>query len=350
MDINVNNQAPVTQLDPDAMLGLIEGFPEQCRRAFEIAKATDPPTPEILPGVIALAGMGGSASGGDIVKALFEAHGGAAFVVIRDYQWPNYIGVGDVVFCVSYSGNTEETLAIYQEAKKSGARVVAVTSGGKLKEMATEDGFTVYEVPGGQPPRTAWGYLTIPVIVACHQMKVLPEQPIEASISLLESCVAEWGPGSADAAPKALAEELSGALPVIYGLGTWQGYVANRWRSQINENAKQLAISNSYPELNHNEVVGWIGASKQGIGKVVGVLLKDGTESDRMKTRASTTEKLVPVHFHHVAAKGDSLLERILSLTLFGDYMSYYLARMNGVDPMDISSIDKIKVALAELK
>lgn len=330
------------------MLGLIEGLPEQCRKALEIAKATDPPTLEILPGVVALAGTGGSASGGDLVNALFEAHGGAAFVVVRGYQLPNYIGVGDVVFCVSYSGDTEETLAVYQEAKKAGARVVAVTSGGKLKELAVEDGFTVYEIPRGQPPRTALGYLTIPVIVACHQMKVLPEQPIDDAISLLESCIAAWGPESVDADPKVLAAELSGVLPVVYGLGAWQGYVANRWRSQINENAKQLAISNAYPELNHNEIMGWIGVDKQGIGKLSGVLLEDGTESDQMKANAAATEKLVPVHFHHVVAKGDSLLERMLSLTLFGDYVSYYLARLNEVDPMDIGSINTVGAAVAE--
>lgn len=351
MNTNLNDRAVVTELDPKGMLGLIEKFPAQCREAYGIAGQVEPPALERLPAVVALSGMGGSAAGGDFVKALFEAHGACPFVVVRDYHLPNYIGVGDVVFCASYSGNTEETLSVYEEAKRSGARIVAVTSGGKLKELATADGFTVYEVPGGQPPRSALGYMMIPVIVAAVKMKLVGEQPIDEAISLLESCLAKWGPEAADNPTKTLAAELHDALPIIYGLGTWQGYIANRWRCQINENAKHLAFTNSYPELNHNEIMGWVGAANQSVGKFAGVVLEDGTESVRMTTRARVTEGLVAsnVKFTHVRALGDSLLERMLSLAFFGDFTSYYLARLNNVDPVDIGSIDTLKEELAKV-
>jgi len=351
MNINLNDRAALTELDPSGMLTLIEAFPQQCREAFDIARQVEPPKTENLPGVVALAGMGGSAAGGDFVKALFEAHGGAAFVVVRDYHLPNYIGVGDVVFCASYSGNTEETLSVYEDAKRSGAKVVAVTGGGKLQELATQDGFTVYQVPGGQPPRSALGYMLMPVIVACQQMKLLHEQAIEEAIATLEACRAEWGPDTSDNPAQQIAKEMHGALPIIYGLGTWQGYIANRWRCQINENAKHLAFTNSFPELDHNEIMGWIGAANQGVGKFVGVLLESGNEDVRMQTRAEVTERLVSAsaQFRRVQGKGESLLEQMLTLAYFGDFVSYYLARLNGVDPVDISNIDKLKEELMPL-
>jgi len=287
--MNLNDRAVVTELDPSGILHLTETFPKQCREALAIALATEAPKNENLPSVVALSGMGGSAAGGDFVKALFEAHGAASFVTVRDYHLPNYIGVGDIVFCASYSGNTEETLSVYAEAKKSGAKVVAVTSGGKLKEQAEADGYTVYLVPGGQPPRTALGYMMIPVIVAAQRMKLIPEQPLETAIALLEQCAKEYGPEAADNATMQLARKIHGGLPIVYGLGTWQGYIANRWRCQINENAKHLAFTNSYPELDHNEIMGWVGASATSVGKFVGVLLQDGSETIQMKASSPPT-------------------------------------------------------------
>ncbi|AIE85540.1 bifunctional phosphoglucose/phosphomannose isomerase [Fimbriimonas ginsengisoli] len=349
--MNLNDRAVVTELDPKGILALTEGFPAQCREAFEIASRVDAPKLENRPGVVALAGMGGSGAGGDFVRAIFEAHGGAPFIVVRDYAVPSYIGVGDVVFCASYSGNTEETLSAYASAKKSGARIVAVTSGGKLKEQAEADGYTVYLVPGGQPPRTALGYMMVPVLVACHRMKLIPDPEIEKAIALLETCGEDWGPEAKDNDAKALAGKMHGALPIIYGLGSWQGYIANRWRCQINENAKHLAFVNTYPELNHNEIMGWVGATGQSVGRYVGVVLEDGSESVRMKARARVTEGLIgeTCSFTHVPALGETLLEKMLTLAHYGDYVSVYLARLNGVDPEDIGSINRLKDELAKV-
>jgi len=301
--------------------------------------------------VVALAGMGGSAAGGDFVRALFEANGSAPFLVIRDYHVPNYVGVGDLVFCASYSGETEETLNAYEEARRAGARIVAVTSGGELKRRAEAHGYDVYSVPGGQPPRTALGFMLIPVIAACEAFGLLRPQPHENAYALLDDCAKEWGVDAADNPAKVLARDMHGALPILYGLGAWQTAIANRWRCQINENAKHLALVSGYPELNHNEIMGWVGASSQGVGRFVGVVLEDGRESDRMKTRARVTEVLLKdvVRFHHVCARGESLLERLLSLAYFGDWTSLYLARLNGVDPEDIGNIDRLKAELAKI-
>jgi glucose/mannose-6-phosphate isomerase len=351
MPHNLSDRAYMTELDPKEMLRLTEEFPDQCRKALAIAAQVELPMLETRPAVVALCGMGGSGAGGDFVRALFEEHGGAAFVVVRDYTLPNYIGVGDIVFCASYSGNTEETLSCYQQAKSAGAKIIAITSGGKLAEQAKEDGHTVCIVPGGQPPRTALGWMSVPVMHFCGQLKLIPEQDFESAFNLLDEVAKELTVEAAGNPAQQLAEALHGSVPILYGLGTWQGLIANRWRCQFNENAKQLCFFNSYPELNHNEILGWVKADTLGVNKFVGVVLEDGQESAKMKKRAEVTERLVKdvAQFHHVAAKGDNLLERMLTLTFFGDFVSLYLARMNGVDPETIDSINILKDELAQV-
>ena len=343
----------VTRLDPKGMYTLAVGFPDQCRLALSIAQAVELPELEVRPGVVMLTGLGGSAAGGDLVRALFEAHGSTPFIVNRDYTLPNYLGVGDLVFCASYSGNTEETLAAYDIAKRSGARVIAVTSGGKLAELARADGHTVILIPGGQPPRTALGLMFIPVLNACERMKLLPAQDYTETFALLDACAAKWGEGVpfADNQPKQLADALHGRVAVLYGLGFYQAMVANRWKGQINENAKNLVFANVFPELNHNEILGWIKANEQGVAEWVGLVLEDGTESEKMKARARITETLVggTAKFFHVRVQGTSFLQRLMSLTYFGDFLSLYLAALNGVDPETIDSINTLKSELAKV-
>ena len=344
----------VNRLDPKGMLGLTEAFPGQCREALRIAQAIEIPELEARPSVVLLSGLGGSAAGGDLVKALFEAVGSTPFIVNRDYELPNYVGLGDLVFCASYSGNTEETLSAYANAKKNGARIVAVTSGGKLAEMATTDGYPLIRVPGGQPPRTALGYMFVPVLWACEKLGLLPEQDHSGAFDLLDQCVSRWGMGANFDANQAkqLADALHGRFGILYGLGSWQGTVANRWKGQINENSKNLAHPNGFPELNHNEILGWVKAKEQGVNEFVGIILEDGTESEKMKTRACVTEQLLSdtMKFHHVKADGDNLLQRMLWLTHFGDYLSIYLAALNEIDPESIDWINVLKSELAKDK
>lgn len=351
MAINLDERVVVTELDPKGMLALTEAFPKQCGEAFEIANAVKLPLVDRRPGVVIVAGMGGSASGGDFLKALFDAESPIPLVVNRDYGLPGYIGVGDIVFCCSYSGNTEETLSAYAAAKKAGAKVISVTSGGSLKDMSLADGTPVYTVPGDQPPRTALGYMLIPMIVACQKLRLLHEQDIAGTVGLLESMCAQLTVEAKANPAKALAHRIRGSLPVIYGLGQWQGTIANRWRCQINENAKQLAFTNQYPELNHNEILGWIGANKLGVTNYIGITLEDGSEPEKIKMRSAVTEGLIGsvCRFEHVRAQGDTLLKKMLSLAYFGDFVSLYLARLNGVDPENIDWLVQLKTELAKI-
>jgi len=341
----------VTRLDPSEMLRLTAEFPDQCRRALTIADGVSLAKPDVKS--VMLTGLGGSAAGGDFAKALFDAQGSIPFTVNRDYHLPNWVGSDTLVFATSYSGNTEETLSAYADATKVGAQRVALTSGGALASRAIADHVPLIQIPGGQPPRTALGFMLVPVVAACVQMGLLPVQPWERTFELLDTCVADWGvdnPAQTNPA-KQLAERLFGAVSVIYGLGGWQAIVANRWKGQINENAKNMTFANAFPELNHNEILGWVLAGKQGVERWVAVVLEDGTESAKMQARRDVTARLISevAQTHRVQARGESLLERMLSLVLFGDFVSLYLAALNGIDPENIDSINVLKRELSSV-
>src|SRR5579862_722957 len=186
MDPPLDDRAFVTRLDPKHMLALTEGFPAQCRRAYEIAGRAELPELAMNPTLTMLTGLGGSAAGGDFARAIFEAEGSTPFLVNRDYHIPHFVGAGDLIFAASYSGNTEETLSAYAEAHRAGARIICVTSGGRLAQLAKADGHVVIEIPGGQPPRSALGYMLIPVLVSAERLGLIPEQSFDAAFSLLE--------------------------------------------------------------------------------------------------------------------------------------------------------------------
>jgi len=350
---SLDDASYVLRLDPKDMYGLTCAFPEQCARAQAIAAAVSLPTGGTKPSLVILTGLGGSAAGGDFTKALFDAESTVPFLVNRDYHLPAYVGKDTLVFATSYSGNTEETLSAYADAKKAGAQIICVTSGGKLAEMARADGYPVIQIPGGQPPRTALGFMLVPVIVACGQLGLIPEQDWDKVVAFLKGCVSLW---SVDAPSdtnltKQLALSLQGKLSVIYGAGGWQAIVANRWKGQINENSKNMTFANAFPELNHNEILGWVRAHEQGVEHWVAIVLEDGTESAKIKKRIEVTENLIKdvAETFHVLAPGSTLLEKMLGLALYGDYVSLYLAALNGVDPENIDGINILKAELSQV-
>lgn len=343
----------VTRVDPKGMYDLTCSFDKQCAHAVEIARSCEIAPLKTEPNLAMLTGLGGSAAGGDFVRALFESDGKIPFLVNRDYSLPHYVGPQTLVIACSYSGNTEETLASYYDAKAKGAQIIVVTSGGKLAELAEADGYSLIQIPGGQPPRTALGFLCLPVVIACEKLGLIPAQNYEQLIAHIAKTIEQFRCEIplASNSTKQLAADFFGKFPIIYGLGSWQGLVANRWKGQICENAKNMTYSHTYPELNHNEVLGWVEADKQGIANYVVATLEDGTESAKLKKRAEVTEQLIgekAVKFR-VTASGATLLEKMLSLALYGDFVSIYLAALNGVDPENIDSINILKAALANV-
>ncbi|MCU0621857.1 MAG: bifunctional phosphoglucose/phosphomannose isomerase [Gemmatimonadales bacterium] len=347
----LDQPATIRARDPRGMYDLALGFPEQCRAALRLAEATPLPPADGAIRLVVVSGLGGSAAGGDVTRALIEASGSVPCLVNRDYALPHFVGPDTLVFATSYSGNTEETLSAYADARRRGARIIAVTSGGALGASAERDGVPLFRIPGGQPPRTAMGFMLVPVLVAAGRLGILPPQDVAGAASHCDAQVRQWlaEVPSARNEAKQLAAALHGALGVIYGLGGWQSVVATRWRGQVNENAKQIVLTHAFPELNHNEIIGWEGAAGLGVPRWTTLILEDGEERDRMRLRADvTTALLAPTaSVHRVRATGPTLLARMLSLALLGDFVSLYLAALNDVDPYLIRSIDRIKDELA---
>lgn len=348
----LDDVAYVTRNDPKQMLRLTSEFPGQCRNALEIAQSVIlRPLPVIRNAM--LTGLGGSAAGGDFAKALFDDQASVPFVVNRDYHLPKWVGPETLVFASSYSGNTEETLSAYRDAVAAGAHRVVLTSGGKLADLARANGDDLILIPAGQPPRTALGFMLIPLVAASANLGLLPQPNFEAVFASLDAAASKWGVDQPFATndAKQLAELMHGAVSVLYGLGGWQAIVANRWKGQINENAKNMTFANAFPELNHNEILGWVKAHEQGVTQWLTVVLQDGSESSKMQARRDVTAGLIESVSPtiRVEAFGDSLLARMLTLVLMGDFVSLYLAALNDVDPENIDAINVLKAELAKI-
>lgn len=343
----------VSQNDPKGMMSLAEGFPDQCRKALLIAQQTLLPDSLSDCDHVVVIGMGGSAAGGDFLRELIHGLGAVSCLVCRDYTIPEYVGRKSLVIACSYSGNTEETLSAARLAISKGAKLLAITSGGELADLCSSHGFSVIRIPSGQPPRTALGFLFIPAVYACVKLGYLPDMNFERAFERLDECRSDWCVETPEArnTAKALATKLFGRVPLLYGLGGWQASVASRWKSQINENAKVMAFANAFPELNHNEIIGWEKAEMQNVRLWAVVLLENGLESLKMRTRVQVTTELIrdKADIHTVTARGCDLFEQILSLTYLGDYVSLYLAALNGVDPETIGGINVLKQRLSEV-
>lgn len=344
----------LSQADPKGMMALTLDFPAQCERANRLASEFAlAPLPR-RPHLIVVCGMGGSAIGGDYLRALFEEHGRIPVLVVRDYYLPACVDENTLVFAVSYSGNTEETLSCYTEATERRAMRFALSSGGELQARAHRDGVPHLQVPGGQPPRTALGYLFVPLMRLCERWELLPDlsQPYAQMLQRLVQTRQQLEPNVPQERnpAKQLAQALHGRIPLIYGSGGARATVAMRWKGQINENAKQHAFGYTFPELNHNEILGWVLAPKQASNWSV-VVLRDPDESLKTRTRIEVTRRLVGEHvdWHELTAEGISQLERLMHLTYFGDFVSLYLAYLNEVDPEAIEFIDILKSELAKL-
>ncbi len=341
----------MAKYDKQDMLGLIKGFPGQCASAVEIAAGSGlPGSFEKITGIVS-AGMGGSAIGGDIIYNCLSGELAVPFLVVRDYDLPGFVGAGTLFVAASYSGNTEETLSMCRQAFERNARVIGITSGGELEKLCIENGAPVVKIPGGQPPRTAIGYMFFTMLVKLQQAGLAADKSadIEKTITLMERIRDRLSGGSGPAL--ATAEQLHGSLPVIYGSSKITSCAAFRWRTQINENSKMLASTALFPEMNHNEIVGW--EHPAGLMKNLPVvILRDAGDNERVQKRIEITKSLmqgIAPSISEVWSEGDSLMERIFSLMYYGDFVSFYLAVLNGADPTPVERIQTLKERLKSL-
>jgi glucose/mannose-6-phosphate isomerase len=339
----------IARIDVSDQLTDILAIPEHLRDAlWKVESAGLDPWDS--PGGIIVAGMGGSAIGGELARAVLGDHASRPLITARAYGLPSWTTNETTVVCASYSGNTEETLTCYEAAGVIGARRVVVTAGGKLAELARADGVPVIPVAGGYQPRHAVAYFTVAVLEVAALAGVGPRMNSEIDVAAdhLEELVIEWGPDGSDASEaKALARALDGTVPVIAGAGLTTA-IAVRWKTQINENAKCPAYAQELPEMDHNEIEGWSSIGE--LGRFSAVFLDDDDTHPRVKDRMDLTARLIrpgAVAVHRVNSRGRTTVERVFSLVLLGDLVSLYLAILRGVDPEPVELLDALKSELA---
>ena len=353
--MNLDHLEEYTRLDPSGMGDWIDNLAEQCEEGRKLAEDFALPAMGEISQVVIL-GMGGSAIGGDLVRILIEGEAKVPFFVNRDYELPAFVGPETLVIASSYSGNTEETLTAYQEAKRRGAQLLAIATGGTLASWAEADGVGLITIPGGISPRAAIGYSFVPLLIIACRLGLCADksQELAATIELLKKLRTRYGRGvpQEENLAKQLARKVYGRIPLFYGVAGYRSVVASRIKGQINENAKHAAFYNVFPELNHNELVGW---ENPGLTKQIElfVLRDEKEETDRMRTRIEVTEEIIRPQVAEIIdlwAEGDSIMERMFSLIHLGDYLSYYLAMLNQVDPMPVKVIDRLKGELSKVR
>jgi glucose/mannose-6-phosphate isomerase len=302
-----------------------------------------------LPGGLVVCGMGGSAIGGDLAAAGLGDRATRPIQTVRGYALDSWTSPETLVLCSSYSGETEETLACFEAAGAVGAVRAALTTGGALAQAAREVGAPVIGVPGGMLPRAAVLYMLVGALECAALGGAAPgiHSEIDQAERLLADLVVRWGPDAPeDSEAKRLAHLLQGTIPVIHGAGPTTA-VARRWQTQINENAGSAAFASCLPEADHNEICGWERGRRS--APLAAVFLEDPDQHPRVRRRIELTAAEVErggAPAIRVAARGDSRLERVLSLVLLGDLVSIYLAVLDGVDPSEMDAIDRLKRAL----
>ena len=343
----------IDKLDTSNMLDLILQFPNQVRNALEIGKTAKIYRPDSSIRNVLIVGMGGSAIGGNLLRDLLTASGTLPCEVVRDYALPNWADSKTLVALCSYSGNTEETLSAHQSAISRGCPSIICTSGGKLEDRARENGHPVIRIPGGQPPRSALGYLFFPFLQTFLDWNwIKPEfLDLHELFSMLEEVSSENNPNNSEKTQAIdIAEFCLNRIPVIYSSPQLQT-VALRWKGQICENSKSLAYHNVIPEMNHNEVMGWQRVKEMKLNEEIAVIfLRDKDDHLRTKKRMDITKELIgqtDTPTLDLNTRGNSLLARIFSLIYLGDFVSYNLALRNSQDPTAIKNIEYLKSVLA---
>ena len=344
----LDDPAELARRDPGAMLGEVAGAGGQARVALRAAQAA--PLVGPLPEVVVVAGMGGSGIAGDVLAALAFAESAVPVLAVKGDRLPAFVGPGTLLVAVSYSGNTAETLSAVEQGLGAGARLVAVTSGGSLAELAASRGAPLVTIEGGRMPRAALWSLVVPVCSAAEAAGVLPPltDQVCAAADALDEEAAALGPSLASAAnpAKQAARRLAGRLPVVWGSGQLGAVAATRFRTQCNENAKVPVVSGALPEANHNDVMGLEGGL--GPDRELVLLRDEPGEHERDGRRIQAVLEALGVGDPVLRSAGTGPpLARLARLTAFADFTSTYLGIARGVDPTPIRTLDQVKEALS---
>ncbi len=349
-------------LDSERMFEVLRNFPQQIQQAMSIADSVPTRDRGIqFVETIVVGGMGGSAIGGAVLRDLIHATEEIRRLDVKvhqSYHFPPAQSDRTLAVAVSYSGNTEETLSFAEEARHHTRQVICITSGGKLAELARDYHYVLVLIPSGYQPRCAFGFLFFTLLRLLLRYKVFPgraeqqfNQSIEETRLLLEQLSSHYSVLVPDNPALQLAAHFYGKIPVFYSSTDHLAAVNARWRAQIQENAKQLAFGNLLPEMNHNEINGWQ-FPEQLRSAFVPVFFHDPLDHPRIQARVAISADILRQYTQEVftlEGQGTKFLTRLISLIYLGDWVSYWLALMNNVDPSPVPIIQELKKRLAAL-
>lgn len=327
------------------MKQLIVDFTNQISKAIVIGNAYSPSDTSRKLSNVLVSGLGGSGIGGTIAAEVAASEACMPIATNNGYFIPAFVDDETLFLACSYSGNTEETVSAASLAHEKGAKVVVISSGGKLKEMAGTHNWDYIGIPGGQPPRASFGLSFPQVLYVLHAYNVISksfEKELEASIKLLDDNAGDITKEAMD-----VTQKLVGKIPVIYAADGFGG-VATRFRQQINENSKMLCWHNVIPEMNHNELVGW----RTKDDDLAVVLFRNESDFKNIQARMDINKRTFAEYTDttvEIWSKGSSDLQRALYLVYIGDWISLYLGEENGVDITEVKVIDHLKGELAKL-
>jgi glucose/mannose-6-phosphate isomerase len=344
MSMAIDDVGAMSKIDRSGMLYQMSALPNQLQQAlkaqFSIAVDVEK---------VCFCGLGGSAMGGDILADHLRAHSKAVSMVVRDVSLPAWVDERTLVIAISYSGNTRETYQLFTEARERKCPLVAVTSGGKILERCLSEGTPTVKVPEGMQPRAALGHLLGSTAIVLEAAGIAPvASELKTLVSMLESVVDRSSPSVplADNLAKKVAVRLDGRIPFIYSSVNIRT-AAKRWQTQINENSKALCLQGEIPEMDHNQVVAWVDGIRE--QKAVPVFLRSRSDIGMIKNLMAATIdifqefKLEPLI---VDLDGRSHLESTMAGVVLGDFVSFYMAMLKGIDPVPVSSIAELKKRL----
>lgn len=344
----LNSVEAMRRIDRSDMMGILLSFPELVEKAYALPR----PRLELsgideLDGVVVI-GMGGSAIGGDLLQSWIMERGGPPVYVNRDYDLPSFVGPKHLVFAVSYSGNTEETISAFELALRKGCKPVTISSGGILERLGNASRHI--KLPPGLQPRAAVSLMLLPMLGVLEDLGgPRCEAEVREAAGLLSAMIDEIGPDVPEEnnPAKQIATGLYGAFPMVFS-GPFLAPVAKRWRTQLNENSKLLAREDFLPEMDHNDLVAW--SEDPRAGECAVVILRDRKEHPRVAKRVELTRKLGLDRARFVTevrSRGEGALARLLTALLVGDFVSFYLAILRGMDPTPVEVIERLKKELA---
>jgi len=350
----VNNE-PINYkaIDTNDMFNKIFNFPSQITHAICISQGIEYKHDYTNINAIVCAGMGGSGIAGDIAYLLAKSHLTVPLVTVKNYTLPSWCNDRTLVILVSYSGNTEETLSCFNEALEKKSKIIGITSGGKLQNQLFAHNYDIVHIPTGLPPRAALGYLTIPILYCLYHLQLIPIDPTNELVNttqLLKELQLSFSQTTDKNPTYKLAQQITNSMPLIYGEAETTACIATRWRAQLAENSKTLASSHTLPELNHNEIVGW----QETTQKKTGIIwLLDDAMHPRNKLRYNFSKDIIETradYQYEITSVGKSFMERIFYLIHFGDWVSFWLAIMNNVNPTTIANINQLKEKMSSVE